>query len=456
MNIKIYRIASLVLGPVIDIYMQYRKKIGKEDPKRFDERLGKANFPRPQGSLIWIHAASIGEAISVLPLIERITKDFPSINVLLTTGTVTSSNLLEKKLPKNVIHQFVPVDKFHAVKRFLSHWKPDCAIWVESEIWPNLVYETHSTGCPLILVNARMSVSSYEKWKKLQNFSKNILSCFSLCIAQTEEDKDRFEKIGAKKVVLGGNLKYEAPSLPADPAETGKLINMISDRPIWLAASTNKGEEEMIAFVHKKIVEKHPNLLTIIIPRHPERQKEVSNILKDEGINISIRSKNEDIETDTSIYVADTVGEMGIFYRLCGIVFMGGSLIEHGGQNPLEAARLECAILSGPNTHNFKSIYKELESVGGVLVVKDAADLAMKVDEIIRDHDKQETLAQNAFEFIEGKKGMLNEYVKLLSPYLNPLHKVSNIDTSKSIENSKKQEDIDEQKSKIKEEISKN
>jgi 3-deoxy-D-manno-octulosonic-acid transferase len=421
MNLKLYKFASKILGPAIDGYLLYRKRKGKEDSERFDERIGKASIARPEGKLVWVHAASIGEAISVIPLIKRIQAENEYLNFLFTTGTVTSSKILQNKLPKNIIHQYVPVDRYHAVRRFLDHWRPNLAIWVESELWPNLVTETREDGCPIVLVNGRMSSDSYEKWKKYNNFVQNILSQFSLCAVQTEDDATKFKEHGAKNVIVAGNLKYEAPALPADPGETGKLINMIGDRQIWLAASTNKGEEEYISFVHEKISEKHDKLLTIIAPRHPERSAEISSALSAKGLNVALRSKGDEITSETNVYLADTVGEMGIFYRLCGIVFMGGSLIERGGQNPLEAARLECAILSGMNTQNFQEIYSELEKNSAVMTVKDAADLGTKIDLLLSDHDRQEALANAALKFIESKAGIIDRYMELLLPYLKPM-----------------------------------
>ena len=421
MNLKLYRFFSKILGPLIDLYLFYRKNKGKEDPQRFNERLGKSNYPRPEGNLVWIHAASIGEAISVIPLIKRIQEDYPNLNFLFTTGTVTSYQILERKLPKKVIHQYVPIDRFHVVKRFLNHWKPDFAMWVESELWPNLVYETHNTGCPIAIVNGRMSSYSFEKWKKYDNLINTVLSCFSVCIAQTESDAERFRLHGATNVKVIGNLKYEAPALPADPGETGKLISMIGDRQIWLAASTNKGEEEYISFVHNKVKENNDKLLTVIAPRHPNRSRDILESLKSKGYNVSVRSKNQEITTETDIYLADTVGEMGIFYRLCGIVFMGGSLIERGGQNPLEAARLECAILCGMNTQNFKEIYNQLEKNSAVIVVKDAAELAVKISMLLSDNEKQDLLSSSALKFIQSKAGIIDEYMNQLSPYLKPL-----------------------------------
>lgn len=427
MNIKLYKFISILLSPVIDFYLFYRKKKGKEDLERFPERVGKGSFPRPTGALIWVHAASVGEAISVLPLVNKIVKDYPDINILLTTGTVTSSKILESKLPKNIIHQYVPIDKYYVVTRFLSHWRPDCAIWVESELWPNLLSETQKTGCPIVLINARMSEDSFEKWKKYSKLSSDILSCFSHCLVQSQEDAGRFSKVGAKNVTVAGNLKYEAPALPADPAETGKLVGMIGDRPIWLAASTNKGEEAIIKFVHDKLSQKHDKILTIIAPRHPERCAEIIEEFSSQNLEIAVRSRGDEITPSTNIYIADTVGEMGIFYRLSGIVFMGGSLVKHGGQNPLEAARLECAILSGVNTDNFKDVYKEMQHYNGVLVVKDAGDLVAKIDLLMTDHDKLEELADNAINFIDSKSGIIEKYMEYLRPYLNPLDSISKL-----------------------------
>ena len=421
MQLKLYRLFSTLAGPLIDLYLMRRKQIGKEDPKRFPERLGHQGFPRPAGSLIWVHAASVGESISILPLITKIVERYTDVHILLTTGTVTSARMLENRLPNRVFHQYVPIDRPITVRRFLTSWRPDLALWVESELWPNLIIETHRTGCPMIQVNARISVPSFEKWHKYSTLARKMLACFSLSLAQSDEDKERLAKLGARNAKCVGNLKFDAPPLPADPAETGKLVGMIGDRPIWVAASTHPGEEEHIMEAHKTLKERHDNLLTILIPRHPERGKELKSSLS--RYKVSLRSQEDEITSETDVYIADTIGELGIFYRLAGIVFMGGSLVEHGGQNPLEPARLDCALITGPNISNFLRIYKELEDHKAVIIVRDAKELADQVDHLLIDHDYQEDMAAKTLSLMESKQGVMDNYLHELAPYLKSLSK---------------------------------
>ncbi len=428
MQHKIYRFISTAIGPIIDLWLMHRRKIGKEDPKRYSERLGHPGFPRPSGSLVWVHAASVGEIMSVLPLINNISKNHNDINILITTGTVTSAKLVEGRLPERTFHQYIPIDKPIAVKRFLSHWKPDLALWVESELWPNLIIETNKTGCPMIQINARISIASFDKWQRYKGLAKEMLSCFSLSLAQSEEDKERLATLGAKNAKYTGNLKFDAPALPADPAETGKMVNMTGDRPIWIAASTHNGEEEKIAVVHKKLQEKHDSILTIISPRHPERGSEIKKALSNADLSVSLRSDGDEVTDNTDIYIANTIGELGIFYRLAGIVFMGGSLVKHGGQNPLEAARLECALITGPHTGNFSRIYLELEQNNAILRVSDMSDLADKIDELLTNHDKQQELALTILELMKSKEGVINIFLDELAPYIKPLSKSVNQD----------------------------
>jgi 3-deoxy-D-manno-octulosonic-acid transferase len=422
MYLKLYRFVTWFFGPLIELYLLKRKLSGKEDETRFYERKGKTNIKRPQGRLLWFHAASVGESVSVIPIINEIKLKYPSLNFLITTGTVTSSKILKGRLPKDVIHQYVPIDRQASVRRFLSHWRPDVAFFVESELWPNLIIETHKTGCTIIQLNARISAHSFSKWKKYPDIIEAMLACVSLSIAQSEVDKERIDKLGAKKSISLGNLKFEAPALPADPTETGKVLSMIGSRNIWLAASTHSGEEEIIAKAHKKIKLYVPDLLTIIVPRHSNRGEDIASTLKAKGLIITQRSKEKEIlKPDTDIYLADTMGELGLFYRLAGIVFMGGSLIPHGGQNPLEAARLDCAILSGDNFQNFKKVYKEMIEEHAAIIVTNVDELAQTVIELINNGSEQRKIADNALEYINGKSGIIERYLVELEPYLKPL-----------------------------------
>lgn len=420
MQFLIYRFLTYLIIPFIYPYLLYRKSKGKEDPGRMKERFGYSSQTRQTGPLIWFHAASVGESVSVLTLLNAIMREYPSVNILVTTGTVSSAKVLAGRLPSKVIHQYVPIDIVSAVTRFLNYWQPDVALWVESELWPNLLVETHRTGCKMIQINARISENSYRKWKKYNQLGRMMMNCFSLSLAQSEADKDRLTDIGAKNAKFPGNLKYDAPALPADPEKLGKMAQQVSGRPMWVAASTHAGEEQMIINTHVALVQKFKNLLTIIIPRHPARGSEVAGLIPPQ-IQYSMRSNKDDVKPETAIYIADTIGELGIFYRISGIVFIGGSLVEHGGQNPLEPARLECAIITGPHIWNFEKIYNEMEQENAVVKIKDEKELTAEIDELLSDDINRLNYTKCAQAFVDKKRGAVQNYMRELMPYLKPL-----------------------------------
>jgi len=418
MLLKIYKFLTFIGSPLIDLYLLKRKKTGKEDARRFPERLGYAAFPRPKGTLVWVHAASVGEALSVLPIIKKLSARHEEVNFLLTTGTTTSAKLIESRLPDKAFHQYVPVDMPLAVRRFLKHWKPDLALWVESELWPNLVTQT-GKKCPMILVNGRISDNSYRKWQRYRSLGQQILSRFTLTLPQSNIDAERFEDLGARNVKYLGNIKFDAPALPSDSQKMGELISQVGERPVWLAASTHEGEEKMIANIHKELKEENPELLTIIAPRHPKRVSDIIKDIKEFELNVAIRSKEENIEEETDIYIADTLGELGVFYRLVPIVFIGGSLVDKGGQNPLEAARLDCTIIYGPYMDNFKEIKSEIEDAHAAVCVNNKNNLQETVLELIKDHERQENLAKAAHKLVDDKSGVLDSFVEEIIPYLD-------------------------------------
>ncbi len=417
MLLRIYRVLTFVLYPFILLYLHYRKKKGKEDPVRFSERLGKASSPRPEGNLIWFHAVSIGESMSIIPLIKQIRENYPELNILCTTGTRTSSELLKKHLPRKVIHQFAPVDATLCVNKFLAHWKPNVAIFIDSELWPNLTTLTYDTGCTMLQVNARMSRNSFERFKKVPKFTEEMLSYFKLTLVQSDIDKQRFEELGATNVEYIGNLKFDAEPLPSNPEIVAELIDQIGNRSLWMAACTHYNEEETIAQAHSILKENRQDVLTIICPRHPERAQDIKVELHD--YKIALHSEREEITAETDIYLVDTVGELGSFYRLSNIVFMGGSLIEHGGQNPLEASRLTSAILAGKNTENFLSTYIELDEAGGLYRVDSAEELANYVDGLLEDIDLLDARIKIANDFAQSKQGVTNQTLTRLSHYLD-------------------------------------
>lgn len=429
MILKIYQILTSVAGPLIDLYMLKRKKDGKEDPARFGERMGYSSIPRPKGSVVWIHAASVGEALSILPLIKKLSSSYIDVSYLLTTGTTSSAKLVESRLPDNVFHQYVPIDKISVVHRFLRQWRPNLALWVESELWPNLLVQT-SKICPILLLNGRMSDVSYGKWSKYKSIISELLGCFSLCLAQSQEDAKRFENLGAHKVKYVGNIKFDAPPLPSDSQKMGELVNMIGERPVWLATSTHAGEEVAVAEIHKNLKEEKPELLTIIAPRHPARAAEIIKQIKGLGLNVAQRSKDELVVEDTDIYLADTLGELGVLYRLSPLVFIGGSLVERGGQNPLEAARLGCVIIYGPHMYNFVEITGEIAAKQAAVKINSQQELEDTIESLILDYGKQEDLAKSAQILVDEKSGIVDAFSEEIALYMKEIATKKNEETA--------------------------
>ena len=400
MMLTLYRTLTTFGGPVIQYYLKRRMAAGKEDPYRFAERQGKSTRRRPNGSLIWLHAASVGESLSMLPIIDTLLEANSQLHVLMTTGTVSSAALMADRLPERAIHQYVPVDRAAYVRQFLSHWSPDLALWAESEFWPNLVMETQRRNVPMILVNGRISPKSFDGWQWFPGVIGQLLRGFTLCLGQTDDDADRLRQLGALNHKCLGNLKFAVPPLPADTEELIRLEQQISGRPRWLAASTHPGEEEMGGQVHAKIAAGHPGLLTIIVPRHANRGGDIAARLRSEGFVSAQRSRQETITPDTQIYVADTMGELGLFYRLSDIVFMGKSLVPLGGQNPLEALQIGCAVVHGPHMANFKKITEEMAKTGSALSVRSSDELASAVETLLRDDVKRGSLIENGREYM--------------------------------------------------------
>jgi len=419
MKLTLYRMATSLGGPFIRYYLNKRLQAGKEDAERFSERLGIASLPRPAGKLLWIHAASVGESLSVLPLIERLEKDQPDWQILITTGTVTSAKLMADRLPKNARHQYVPVDRVAYVRPFLEHWKPDLALWMESEFWPNLVIESRARAIPMVVLNGRMSNRSYEKWGKSRAMIGRLLSSFRLVLAQSETDGERFSDLGAKAVAVPGNLKFACDLLPADKDDLQTLHDQIGDRPVWLASSTHAGEEALCGWLQAKLKTDINGLLTIIVPRHPARGEEVSAQLREQGLNVSVRSQNQNITSDTDVYIADTMGELGLFYRLCSTVFIGKTLVKGGGQNPIEPAQLKCALIFGPDMTNFMDIADKLINADGAVTVQNEDELAATVLRLLTNKKAQIKMAKAAEKIATSEAHVLDRVLDELSPFLN-------------------------------------
>lgn len=417
----LYRGATMALTPFVRAYLSWRRRQGKEDPARLGERLGIIGASRPPGPLVWIHAASVGEAVSVLGLIERLRQERPRLGLLMTTGTVAAARLLENRLAPGVLHQFVPIDLPRAVERFLDHWHPNLALWVESELWPNLVLATRGRGIPMVLLNARLSAGSEARWRAVPGLIRPILAAFALCLAQDEAQAERLRRLGARRVASVGDLKAAAEPLAADLPALTLLEKQIGDRPLWLAASTHAGEEEIAAEVHAAIASAHSGLLTIVAPRHPVRGAAIAAMLRTRGLRVSRRAAGEAIGAETDIYLSDTMGELGLFFRLAGIAFIGGSLVPKGGHNPFEAARLDCAILHGPDMRNCAAMAGALDADGAAVTVEDASGLATVVSRLLADPRERSTRAEAATRMAAQGAGALGAVLGRLAPWLDQL-----------------------------------
>lgn len=418
MMLALYRSLTTLSGPLADLYLRHRLERGKEDRERFGERLGHPGRSRPEGPLVWAHGSSVGESLSLLPLIERLLEGDPGLHVLVTTGTVTSARLMAERLPARAFHQYVPIDREAAVARFLDHWRPQLALWVESDLWPNLVLGTQRRALPMVLLQGRMSARSFARWRLAPGLIRPMLAGFELCLAQSQDQVERFERLGAANVKCLGNLKQAAPPLAAEPGELETLTAALGARPRWLAASTHAGEEAAAGRVHKRLAERWPGLLTLVAPRHPSRGDEVAAALEASGLSTARRSLGQVPTPEVEVYVADTLGELGLLYRLAPVAFVGGSLIPHGGQNPIEPARLGCAVLFGPNMENFSEAVERLVAAGGGEQVADEAALGVAVSALIAEPELRARRGAAAREVAGAGGGVLDAVLKELEPLL--------------------------------------
>ena len=416
LTLHLYKSACSLGSPIASQVLTRRLKRGKEHPQRMAERLGQASLERPKGSLIWVHAASVGEMLAAVSLVERLRAQ--GFAVLVTSGTVTSASLAEQRLPDGVLHQFIPLDGPRFVQRFLDHWRPGLALFVESDLWPNLICLAAMRGIPMIVVNGRLSERSFGRWRKVPRVIAALLDRFDLCLAQSAADAERYAKLGAPRVIAAGNLKLDVPALPADQNSLQQLREMIDKRPVIAAASTHPGEEAAVIAVHRQLRAKFPSLLTIIVPRHPARGGNIAEIAKDAGLVVAQRSRREQPMPDIGVYVADTLGELGLFYRIAPIVFMGGSLASHGGQNPIEAIRLGAAVLHGPHVWNFAEIYAMLDAAHGAELVLNEETLAARLAAWLSDPAARRAAANAAAATMSELGGAIERTLAALDPYL--------------------------------------
>ena len=414
--LRAYQLLSRLATPLAPTLLARRLKRGKEDPARLDERYGASRIARPRGPLVWVHGASVGELLAVGPLVERIrSKDFA---VLCTSGTVSSAQVAVQRFPKTVIHQFVPIDAPRFVERFFDHWKPDLALFVESDLWPNLIITAKERNVPLILVNGRVSERSFNRWRIVPSTIGSLLRRFDLCLAQSAGHAARYRDLGAPRITTTGNLKLDVPEPPADAAALAALRAAVGDRPIIAAASTHAGEETALIEAHRRLRNTFPRLLTIIVPRHPDRGPGIVEIANAAGLSTTLRSRDAQPDRDDDIYVVDTMGELGLVYRVAPIVFVGGSLASHGGQNPIEPIKLGAAILHGPHVWNFGEIYAALDAAHGADLVADVGKLAVRLGALLKDTGQRDALVAAARETVKTLGGALERTLAALDPYL--------------------------------------
>jgi len=417
--LRAYRLASRAATPLVPRLLARRLDRGKEHPERLGERRGEPSLPRPDGPLIWVHGASVGEMLAVVPLIDRIrARDFA---VLVTSGTVTSAALAGQRLPDGAMHQFIPVDMPSFAARFLDHWRPDLALFVESDLWPNLIVGCAARKIPMILVNGRISERSFRRWRLIPGASAALLSRFDLCLAQSAANEQRLSRLGAPRVSSTGNLKLDVPAPPVDNATLHRFNALIGLREVVAAASTHPGEETAVIAAHRRLRAKHSNLLTVIVPRHPERGPSIADIAKVAGLSVGMRSRGELPKRDVDVYIADTLGELGLIYRIAPIVFMGGSLAKHGGQNPIEPIRLGAAVMHGPHIWNFAELYATLDQAHGAELVADEEALTVKLGEWLADQSARNAVAEAGAKAVEKLSGALERTLAAIDPYLMQL-----------------------------------
>jgi 3-deoxy-D-manno-octulosonic-acid transferase len=416
MTLRFYQRLSGLASPFAPALIKRRLRQGKEDPARVAERRGLSNDVRPRGPLLWIHGASVGEVLAAAALIEKLRE--LNIRILLTSGTVTSAAIVAKRFPADIIHQYVPYDSPRYVARFLDHWRPSLALFIESDLWPNLILSSAARRLPMVLINGRMSHRSFPRWRRVSSTISALLGRFDVCLAQSRADAERFAALGSRNVVVTGNLKLDVPAPPADFSKLERLMSVTRGRPVVVAASTHPGEEEILLDAHRTLAGFFPSLLTVIVPRHPARGEAIARMIADSGMRVAQRSREELPTAATAIYLGDTLGEMGLFYRLSPVVFMGGSLVAHGGQNPIEAIKLGASIVHGPHVFNFTDVYDALDGVGGARRADSREALVKQLGQLLADPAQRSASAAAANRVVVQLGGALERTLAALEPYL--------------------------------------
>ncbi len=387
----VYRILINIiffLSPIIIIYRILNKK---ESLKRFKEKFCFFSNLKKKGNLVWFHGASVGELQSIVPILEKLEKNKNINQILVTSNTLSSSRVIEKYKFKKLTHQFFPIDTNFLSQKFLNYWKPSVAFFIDSEIWPNMIFNLKKKNVPIILLNGRITKRTFKNWSILSDFASEIFQKFNLCLSSSEESKKYLKKLGSKKVKMIGNLKY-SQSENEKISMDSSLKNFINIKRTWCASSTHETEEVFCGIVHNKLKKKYKNLLTIIIPRHIERVKNIEESLKKLNLKIHLHEPKKKIKKDTDIYIVNTYGKTKSFYNNCKNIFLGGSIIDHGGQNPLEATRFGCNILHGPNINNFKEIYEFLKMNKISTVVRSQKQMKIAIDKLFNKKANTNTL----------------------------------------------------------------
>ncbi len=417
-----YRQITGLLEGLAPRLLAARVRAGKEDPERVGERLGLAGRPRPPGPLVWLHGVSVGETLSLLPLVARLRADRPDLNLLVTSGTVTSAQLLAERLPAGVLHQFIPVDGPRAVAAFLDHWHPALGVLVESELWPNLILAARDRDIAMALVSARVTEATHRGWRRLPGAAQTLLGGFDLVLPQDAESADRLADLGAR-IDGEANLKLAGEPLPYDRAAFARLSEAIGDRAVIVAASTHPHEE---AFLLRALSTVPQPFCLVLLPRHPDRGAEIAGLLEREGRAHAVRSRGEPLDIDVDVYVADTLGEMGLFLRLADVVIMGGSFAPVlgrpavGGHNPLEPARLGKPTLSGPDASNWTAVTAMLTARGALGMVRSAIELAETVEALLDDPTEARAMGERARRTAAEAGAGLDRLVQALTPLLPP------------------------------------
>jgi len=420
MLMQLYQGLTKNATPLLEIYLKRRLKRGKEDPARAAERRGRPSKPRENGPLVWFHAASVGESQALLVLIKQMLSDYPSIQIMVTTGTVTSAKFMADRLPSGAFHQYIPVDQPDWTESFLNHWHPDFIIWSESEFWPNMLAGIRKRNIPAVLLNARMSEKSFQRWQIARGMIGEMLKAFRLCLGQSAAEASRLQQLGAVDARVSGNLKYASAPLPYDPARLEELKTAVGSRPLVLWAQTHPGEEEIACRVHRHLQAVKPDLLTIIVPRHPDRGVTIAEIIEKSGLKVSLRSLNQLPQTGDQIYIADTMGELGLFYRLCRLCVVAGSFT-WGGHNPIEPGQLGCEIFYGPHMFNFETIAADFESRGAALRMSDESMLEKNLAQALQDPAHFSTLGQAAKAWTAQHADAVKEISAVLAPFMKEI-----------------------------------